>query len=125
MWQKVLLIALAGAVGTTCRFGIMGLVRAATGKTFLWGTLTANMLGCFLAGLVWALAEDSLHISDETRTIILVGFMGALTTFSAYVLDSTHLLRDTQYIYAFGNLALQNTLGLALLFGGIFLGRAL
>lgn len=122
---KLILIALAGAAGTLARYFLGGVVQRAYGGTFPWGTVAVNMAGCFLFGLVWSLAEERLVISGETRAVVLIGFMGAFTTFSTFIFESGTLLRDSQYALMFGNLALQNTTGLVFLFAGLAAGRTL
>ncbi|HXI10177.1 MAG TPA: fluoride efflux transporter CrcB [Thermodesulfobacteriota bacterium] len=123
--MKILLIALAGAAGTLARYWIGGLVQRSSGSSFPWGTFTVNMLGCFLFGLVWSLAEERMVISAEARVVILVGFMGALTTFSSFVFETGTLMRDSQWALAFGNIALENVTGLVILFLGFAAGRLL
>jgi len=123
MWQKLLCLGLAGAAGTLARYALAGLTQRAAGDAFPWGTLAVNVAGCFMAGLVWALCEERIAVSGETRTVIFVGFMGAFTTFSAYVLETSALLRDGQWAWAMGNMALQNVAGVALFFLGMAAGR--
>ena len=57
------------------------------------------------------------------RIIVLMGFMGAFTTFSAFMLETCELLRDAQWSWALGNVAMQNVGGLVLFFVGLFIGR--
>jgi CrcB protein len=121
--KKLLFIALAGCVGTLSRYGLVGLVHRLNIFSFPLGTLAVNVTGCFLAGMLWALFESRWPVSGETRTIILVGFMGAFTTFSAYILETGELMRSSEWLYAFGNIALQNGLGFMALFTGALLGR--
>ncbi len=123
MLQKLLLLAGAGALGTLARYGISGAAQRAFGGEFPWGTLAANMVGCFLAGAFWSLAETRLSISGQTRTIVLMGFMGAFTTFSAYMLETGEMLRGAQWSWALGNVALQNCGGIVLFFIGLAVGR--
>ena len=87
------------------------------------GTFAVNMTGCLLFGVIWSMAEERLVISGETRAIFLVGFMGAFTTFSTFMFESSALLRDSQWALAFGNIALQNVVGIAALFIGLAIGR--
>ncbi len=123
MVQKLFWLALAGALGTLARYGVAGTAQRVFGGEFPWGTLAANLAGCFLAGLFWSVAESRLSISGQMRTIVLMGFMGAFTTFSAFMLETSELLRDAQWSWALGNIALQNILGLILFFIGLGIGR--
>jgi CrcB protein len=121
MWIKLTAIAVAGATGTLARYGLsLGAQRWAGGE-FPWGTLAVNLAGSLLAGIFWALAENRIAITGEIRAIVLVGFMGGFTTFSAFMLETSALLRDAQWGWAAGNLLLQNGGGLVC----FFLGRAL
>jgi len=119
MWMKLTAIALAGAAGTLARYGLSLSAQRLVGGEFPWGTLSVNLVGSLLAGVFWALAENRISITGEIRAIVLVGFMGGFTTFSAFMLETSNLLRDAQWGWALGNLMLQN-------FGGLFfffLGR--
>ena len=125
MLLKALLLGLAGAAGTLARYGLTGLVQRLVRNEFPWGTMAVNLIGCTLAGLVWAAAESRVHISSQTRTLILVGFMGAFTTFSSLMLETGALLRDSQWAWALGNVALNNVLGIGALLAGLAVGRHL
>jgi fluoride exporter len=121
---KLALLALAGGIGTLARYGLGGLVQRLAGDSFPWGTLVINVIGCFLFGLVWTMAEERALIGPEMRTVILIGFMGAFTTFSTFAFETGEMFRDSQYLLAFGNIAAQNVLGLGGIFLGFFAGRA-
>jgi fluoride exporter len=124
LWQKLLLLAATGAAGTLARFGLSGLVqRIGPSSGFPWGTFAVNAVGCLLFGIVWSLAEERLIISGATRAIVLVGFMGAFTTFSTFAFETGQMLDDAQWLAAAGNLLLQNVAGVALLLVGIALGK--
>ena len=120
-WQRLLWIALAGSLGTVARYGLSGLVHRWAGSGFPWGTLAVNAVGCLLFALVWSLAEERGVISSQARTIVLVGFMGAFTTFSTYVFESGQFVRDGQWSVAMANVLAQNCVGIAALFAGIWL----
>ncbi|MCB2228421.1 MAG: fluoride efflux transporter CrcB [Desulfarculaceae bacterium] len=122
---KLLWIALAGSLGTLARYGLGGLMQRLLPWPFPWGTLTVNLVGSFLFGLVWALAAERSIISAEARIIVLGGFMGAFTTFSTFMFETGELLRDSQYMLAAGNLVLQNVAGIIAVFAGWALARAL
>ncbi len=123
MMHKLILLGLAGALGTLSRYGLAGFVHRFIGPSFPWGTFAVNITGCFIAGILWALFENRWPVSGETRTIILVGFMGAFTTFSAMILETSELIRAAEWLYAAGNLSLQNGVGFAAIFAGTALGR--
>jgi CrcB protein len=123
MIQKILLLALAGALGTLARYGLAGIVHRIDGASFPWGTAVVNIVGCFIAGLLWALFEHRWPVSGETRTIVLVGFMGAFTTFSAFILETGELVRVAEWLYATGNVVMQTGLGFVALFTGAAIGR--
>jgi CrcB protein len=123
MIQKLAWLSLAGAMGTLARYGLAGLVHRIDGSSFPWGTVAVNIIGCFVAGWLYVIFENRWAVSGETRTIILVGFMGAFTTFSAMILETGVLLRSTDWMYAAGNIALQNGVGFISLWAGMALAR--
>lgn len=88
------------------------------GSKFAYGTLAVNVIGCVLFGMVWTLAEERFAISTFTRTVILVGFMGAFTTFSTFAFETMNYVKDSQYALAFLNVSANCLLG----FGGIVSG---
>jgi CrcB protein len=121
--REIGLLAVAGALGTLCRYALGGAVQRLAGSDFPWGTLVVNALGCFLFGVVWTMAEERLVISGQTRFVLLTGFMGAFTTFSTFAFETGGLLRDSQWLLAAGNLLGQNALGVACVFLGFAAGR--
>ena len=123
MLKRLLLVAALGAIGTLARYGLSSLVLKFRGPGFPWGTLAVNGVGCFLFGLVWSLAESRQTLTSETRLILLIGFMGAFTTFSTFAFETAEMMRKTQYLAAGGNIAAQVAGGIALLFLGFAVGK--
>ena len=82
-----------------------------------------NILGCFLFGLVWILAEERGILSAQARILILTGFMGAFTTFSTLVFESGALMNDGQWLRVVLNVGGQNLVGFVALYLGFGLGR--
>ena len=123
MWTNLLWLALAGAAGTLARYGLQGLVQSATGASFPWGTFAVNALGCFVFGIVWALGGERAILSPGVRSVILVGFMGAFTTFSSLAAESGRLLGDAEWALGLGNVLLHNVTGIGLFYAGLAFGR--
>ena len=123
MWQKLLWIAIAGACGTLARYGLSGIVHRWFGSDFPWGTVIVNVIGCFVFGIVWALAGEKGVVSAEARVVILVGFMGAFTTFSTFISETGQLMSDSALLIGLANVALQLTAGIGVFFLGLTLGR--
>lgn len=120
MILKLLYLAAAGALGTVTRFALAALVQKTFKASFPIGTLVVNISGCFAAGFLWSLFEHRWTVPPDIRTVVLVGFMGAFTTFSAYMLETHTLFRAASWTLTMGNMLLQNSMGLAALFAGTF-----
>ncbi|MFW5488089.1 MAG: fluoride efflux transporter CrcB [Desulfovibrio sp.] len=121
--QKILIIALGGALGTVSRYGLGGLVQRMAGGSFPLGTMVVNMLGSFLFGLVFGFLETRLPLNAEARMILLTGFMGAFTTYSTFMFESHSMLRYGQWASFMIYLVGQIVLGLALVHTGLYLAR--
>jgi fluoride exporter len=125
MFQKLLLIALAGAIGTLARYGLGGLVQEhaeQSGRMFPWGTVVVNLLGCLAFGIVWT-SFSRWSIGGEMRTIVLVGFMGGFTTFSTFIFETNRLLGDAEWLPALAYFTMHNVGGLAAIAVGFAIGR--
>lgn len=119
--EKYLLIAAAGAAGTLCRYWLAGAVYALAGHDFPYGTFAVNFIGCLLFGVVFVAAGERGLVRPEWRIILLVGFMGAFTTFSTLIFETAELAGSAEWLKAGLNLVGQNVLG----FAAFFLGRVL
>ena len=122
--SRLLLIAAAGAAGTLARYGLSTWVRGWAGSGFPWGTLAVNALGCFLFGAILTMVRDKGSINDETATWMMVGFLGAFTTFSTFAFESGDFLRDGAMGAAFVNVLANVVLGLGLFFVGVWVVRS-
>lgn len=125
MMQKIILIGLAGLIGTLGRYWLAGLVARTYGETFPWGTLVVNVVGCFLAGSFFYLLEERFLVSSTLRTVVLIGLLGGFTTFSSFGLQTFTLLRDGEFALAALNVTLSNVLGLLMLWAGYNLVKAI
>jgi CrcB protein len=122
--MKILLILVGGGLGSLARYGLSGFTQQRIQNIFPMGTLSVNLLGSLLIGLLWGLAENST-LSPNTRTFLFVGLLGGFTTFSSYSIETLSLLRDGEIKLAFLNLLLNNVAGIGLAFGGLLLSREL
>ena len=119
---KFLLVGAGGFIGSVLRYWLSGLVQQSARDTlFPIGTLTVNVLGCLVIGILAELAETRGIISAETRLFAMTGILGGFTTFSTFSNESFGLLRDGQNWNAGLNLFLSLALGL----GAVWLGRTL
>ena len=82
--MPLLLIGLGGFAGAITRYVVDGAVADRTNGAFPWGTLVVNVSGSFLLGLLFALSTDRAILPAEIRGPVLIGFIGAYTTFSTY-----------------------------------------
>jgi len=121
--QKILSLCLAGALGTLARYWLSGAVYGLLGRDFPWGTSAVNILGCFLFGLIWVLSEERGILPPQYRIIVLVGFMGAFTTFSTFIFESAELARTSEWLRLGLNMLGQNIVGFAACALGMGVGR--
>lgn len=121
-----LLIAVGGAVGSMSRFAMAQFVQKVSQVNYFpLGTFCVNMLGCFLIGIMFALADLKQVLSPELRMFLMVGFLGGFTTFSTYGLESFTLMREGQFLFMLLNLLGQSILGLVLVYLGYIAVRIL
>jgi CrcB protein len=121
--MTLLLVGAGGFLGAISRYLVDGWVAAATGGGFPWGTLVVNLSGSFVLGLLFALSVERGVLSAELRPPVLIGFIGAYTTFSTLTLETWRLVEDGSYVTAFANIGGSMALGLVALVAGLALGR--
>ena len=94
------------------------------GAKFPWGTLIVNLSGCFLIGLSFALADRGLSIMNPSmRLFFVTGYLGALTTFSTFGLETVNSMRAGTHLVTVANFLSNNLIGGALVFLGMLVGR--
>jgi CrcB protein len=122
--RELFLVMAGGSLGALSRYGVSLLGVKLFGSRFPWGTLIVNLAGCFLIGFVVALAEDSDLIHPMARLFFVTGYLGALTTFSTYALETVNATRARSRLIALAVILSNNLAGIVLVFAGMYLGRA-
>jgi CrcB protein len=116
-------IAVGGAVGALMRFFVSTGTYFLLGRGFPYGTLVVNVLGSLLMGALFVLLSDRLALGPEWRGGLLVGLLGAFTTFSTFSLETLVLLEEGRWLGASANVFLSVTLCLAATWIGLTLAR--
>ena len=118
--KAILLVALGGALGSVARYKLSGLVLHQTiDWRFPAGTFLVNVAGCLIAGVLAALAEKADFFSPDTRLLLFTGLLGGFTTFSAFGLETVHLLRRGEHLVAGAYVVLSVTVGLLALWAAL------
>ncbi|MEN2508648.1 fluoride efflux transporter CrcB [Stutzerimonas stutzeri] len=123
MIRMALAVVAGGVVGTLMRFGVATWVSAQWPRHFYLATLAVNLLGCLLIGYLYAFFLARPDISPELRGGLIIGFLGALTTFSSFSLDGLRLLESGQFATAFGYIGVSVLGGLLAAWAGLTLAR--
>ena len=120
MWLSV---ALGGAFGASARYGIAALMLRLMGPGFPWGTLTVNVVGSLAMGLLVEGLALKFSVSPEVRVMLVTGFLGGFTTFSAFSLDTANLMERGAIGAAMTYVLVSVILSVAALFAGLTIGR--
>lgn len=111
----LLWVALGAAVGAPARYLTDRAVQTRRDSVFPWGTLTVNVVGSFILGVLAALGS---HVSPAVSALVAVGFCGALTTYSTFSYEVVRLLEEHARLYALANVLVSLLAG----FGAVALG---
>lgn len=122
---QALAIASGGAVGALLRFYASTGVYALLGRGFPYGTLFVNVTGSLMMGLLYILFLERIQVSPELRSALLVGVLGAFTTFSAFSMETLALFEEGEVIKAALNILLSVTLCILAAWVGVIGGRQL
>jgi CrcB protein len=120
----VLLIGAGGFAGAVARY----LVDAQISQRFAsfpWGTLVVNVSGSFLVGVLFALITERAALPAALRGPLMIGFLGAYTTFSTLALESWRMIEDGAWLLAVLNLGGSVAIGMIAVVGGLTIGRAI
>jgi len=118
---KFTLLAIGGITGTISRYVLAGFIYGIFGTRFPHGTLVVNLLGCFLVGFFTAITENKFLLNPNLKLLLMIGFCGAFTTFSTFILETSNLIRDGETLRAFMNVLLSVSMGFIIFRIGFFL----
>ncbi len=103
-------VAVGGALGAMARYGVSTVIVDASSNRFPYATLSVNVLGSFLMGVLFVVIVEKAMLPPEMRTLLMIGFLGALTTFSTFSLDALGLWQNGHLfmalLYALGTVVL-------------------
>lgn len=103
-------VAVGGALGAMARYGVSTVIVGAGSNRFPYATLSVNVLGSFLMGVLFVVIVEKAMLPPEMRTLLMIGFLGALTTFSTFSLDALGLWQNGHLfmalLYALGTVVL-------------------
>ena len=123
VWKQVLWVALGGSLGSAFRFLGQKWVASFITHQFPYGTLFVNIAGCFLIGIFYGISVRHQFFTPDLRLLLMSGFCGGFTTFSAFTLESMGLLSEQKWILFLLYLAASVGFGLVATFSGYFIAR--
>ncbi|HHH13532.1 MAG TPA: fluoride efflux transporter CrcB [Thiolapillus brandeum] len=123
--MQALAIALGGAAGALMRYWVSTAVYAWLGRGFPWGTLAVNVAGSLAMGVLYILLLERLTTGPEIRAFLLIGFLGAFTTFSTFSIETFNLIEQAEIGKALLNMGVSVLVCLLAAWGGVILGRQL
>ncbi|MCV9942603.1 MULTISPECIES: fluoride efflux transporter CrcB [unclassified Rhizobium] len=122
---QALLVAVGGAIGSLLRYYVGQWALRLMGPSFPWGTLAVNVVGCFLIGVFAELIARKFNASVELRLLLITGFLGGFTTFSAFSLDAISLFERGEAVAGSIYIAASVGLSMAAVIAGLAVMRAL
>lgn len=124
--QHILSIGSGGFAGAILRYLVGGWVQRLSGSpVFPVGTLTVNLIGCFLIGIGYGLVEQRSVFTPEIRSFFFIGFLGSFTTFSTFGYETFILARDVRVLGSLANVGLHIIIGLVAVWCGNIVSKLL
>jgi fluoride exporter len=120
---QIVSIAAGGAIGALLRFWMSNGIYALLGRAFPYGTLAVNALGSIIMGLLYVLMLERMEISAEWRAALMIGLLGAFTTFSTFSIETMNLVEAGEISKAGLNMFLSVALCVTGCWLGMVMGR--
>ena len=118
MFWDIISVAAGGSLGALSRFGIGKIIENNIGLTPTWSVVAANLLGCFLFGILFEVTLKGGLVGNNYRPFLLSGFLGSLTTFSTFTHHSFSMMKSGDWVNAGANIVFQVVAGLFLIWVG-------
>jgi CrcB protein len=118
-----LIIGSGGFIGAITRYALSAWIGQRWGRSFPLGTLIINVSGCFFMGLIMSLLTERFIANPYWRSLLVVGFLGAYTTFSTFEFETGSLIKDGEILYAALNVILSVFMGFIALRMGEILSK--
>lgn len=122
--SQLLVIMLGGAFGAAARFVVSTKITEKLGNSFPYGTLTVNMIGSFVMGLLAIILVERMQLDPLYRLGIFVGFLGAFTTFSTFSMETLNLFNEGMPVRALLNMFSSVLLSVLAVWLGVLIGKA-
>ena len=123
--MTILGVAIAGALGALARYGLGGFITSRIPSTFPWETFVINVSGSLIIGVLFVIFTEKLMPHPALRASLMVGFVGAYTTFSTFSLETIRLVQDGSIALAAANIFGSVGAGLVAVWLGIVLARVM
>lgn len=125
MLKNYLIIGTGGFIGAITRYGLGTWIGQRWGRSFPLGTFVINVSGSFLIGLLMTLLAERLMVSPYWRLLLVVGFLGAYTTFSTFQYETGKLLKDSEFLVAMLNVMMSVIAGFVALKAGEVIAKSI
>lgn len=121
MLKHLFMVAFAGALGAVCRYGVVNYIG---GRYFPWGTMAVNVFGSAIMGVAFVIIMEKGLVSADMKPLVMTGFLGAFTTYSAFSLEAWQLLDRGELLSAFSYIIGTTILCIFALFIGVLMARS-
>jgi CrcB protein len=119
--KNILLVLVGSAAGGSARYITSLLIQSKNRSLFPMGTFVINLLGCFIIGIIYAIAARNASTGSDIKLLLATGFCGGFTTFSAFAFENLELLKSGMHLTALAYIILSVVLGIFAVVLGAYL----